>query len=111
LPTDLWSKVYPHKTIRVAEWDFVEPLNQVAKLFINGRSQALRLPAAFQFDTKEVFIRKDPLTGDVILSRKPGNWDGFFSALKGVDVPADFLDAQERNQETQDRDLLEGWGG
>ncbi|MDP3903873.1 MAG: hypothetical protein Q8Q40_07840 [Methylococcaceae bacterium] len=50
-------------------------------------SQAVRLPAAFQFDTKEVFIRKDSLTGDVILSRKPGNWDDFFSALKGSDAP------------------------
>jgi len=89
----------------------VEPLNQVAKLFINGRSQAVRLPAAFQFDTKEVFIRQDTETGDVILSRKPGNWDDFFSALKGSAVPADFLDAQERNQETQDCDLVEGWGG
>lgn len=72
-------------------------MSQVAKLFINGRSQAVRLPAAYRFDTKEVFIRQDPETGDVILSRKPENWNGFFSALKGADVPADFLDAQERN--------------
>jgi len=86
-------------------------MSQVAKLFINGRSQALRLPAAYRFDSKEVFIRQVPETGDVILSRKPENWNGFFSALKGSDVPADFLDAQERDQETQDRDLLEGWGG
>lgn len=84
-------------------------MSQVAKLFINGRSQAVRLPAAYRFDTKEVFIRQDPETGDVILSRKPGNWDGFFSALKGADVPADFLGDQERNQGTQDRDPFDGW--
>jgi antitoxin VapB len=46
-------------------------MNQLAKLFTNGRSQAVRLPAAFQFDVEEVFIRQDPETGDVILSRKP----------------------------------------
>ncbi|MBK5203979.1 MAG: AbrB/MazE/SpoVT family DNA-binding domain-containing protein, partial [Polaromonas sp.] len=46
-------------------------MSQVAKLFINGRSQAVRLPAAYRFDSKEVFVRKDPETGDVILSRKP----------------------------------------
>jgi enoyl-CoA hydratase/carnithine racemase len=46
-------------------------ITQTAKLFTNGRSQAVRLPAAFRFDTKEVFIRQDPKTGDVILSRKP----------------------------------------
>ncbi|MDP3612810.1 MAG: AbrB/MazE/SpoVT family DNA-binding domain-containing protein, partial [Rubrivivax sp.] len=49
-------------------------MTQVAKLFTNGRSQAVRLPAAFRFDTKEVFIRQDPKTGDVILSRKPTTW-------------------------------------
>ena len=56
-------------------------MSQVAKLFMNGRSQAVRLPAAYRFDSKEVFVRKDPETGDVILSRKPATWDDFFSAL------------------------------
>ena len=84
-------------------------MSQTAKLFTNGRSQAVRLPVAFRFDTKEVFIRQDPQTGDVILSRKPSSWDGFFSALKGVDVPQDFLSEAERAQGSQDRDPLEGW--
>ena len=84
-------------------------MSQVAKLFINGRSQAVRLPIAYRFDTKEVFIRKDPETGDVILSRKPADWVDFFSALKGANVPADFLDANERDQGRQDRDPFEGW--
>ena len=84
-------------------------MSQVAKLFINGRSQAVRLPAAFRFDGQEVFIRQDPETGDVILSRKPPDWDGFFSELKGADVPVDFLDEKERNQGLQDRDPFEGW--
>ncbi len=84
-------------------------MHQVAKLFTNGRSQAVRLPAAFRFDAKEVFIRQDPETGDVILSRKPATWDDFFTALKGAEVPADFLDAKERIQGTQDRDPFEGW--
>jgi antitoxin VapB len=83
-------------------------MTQVAKIFTNGRSQAVRLPAAYRFDTKEVFIRQDAETGDVILSRKPTTWDGFFAALKGADVPADFLSAKERNQGTQDRDPFEG---
>ena len=71
-------------------------MTQVAKIFTNGRSQAVRLPAAFRFDTKEVFIRQDPATGEVILSRKPTDWDGFFDALLGVAVPPDFLSVQER---------------
>jgi len=84
-------------------------MSQVAKLFTNGRSQAVRLPAAFRFDAQEVFIRQDPETGDVILSRKPPDWNDFFSALKGADVPVDFLDEKERNQGLQDRDPFEGW--
>jgi antitoxin VapB len=84
-------------------------MTHTAKLFTNGRSQAVRLPAAFRFDTKEVFIRQDPETGDVILSRKPATWDDFFIALKGTKVPADFLDEKERNQAIQDRDPFEGW--
>ena len=83
-------------------------MSQTAKLFTNGRSQAVRLPAAFRFDTKEVFIRQDPMTGDVILSRKPTTWDGFFTALQAVEVPQDFLSEGERAQGSQDRDPLDG---
>ncbi|MBF0439624.1 MAG: AbrB/MazE/SpoVT family DNA-binding domain-containing protein [Magnetococcales bacterium] len=83
-------------------------MNQVAKLFTIGRSQAVRLPAAYRFDTKEVFIRHDQETGDVILSRKPTTWDDFFVALKGVDVPTDFLNDKERDHGLQDRDPFEG---
>lgn len=85
-------------------------MTHIAKLFINGRSQAVRIPAAFRFQTKEVFIRQDPETGDVILSRKPATWNDFFAALKDAEVPPDFLNAKERNQVAQVRDPLEGWG-
>lgn len=84
-------------------------MGYVAKLFTNGRSQAVRLPAEYRFDTKEVFVRQDPVTGDVILSRKPADWDGFFAILNTVDVPADFLDAEDRAQGLHDRDPFEGW--
>jgi antitoxin VapB len=84
-------------------------MSQVAKLFNNGRSQAVRLPAAFRFDTQEVFIRQDPETGDIILSRKPPDWASFFAAVKSADIPADFLDEHERKQALQNRDPFEGW--
>ena len=84
-------------------------MTHTAKLFTNGRSQAVRLPAAFRFDTKEVFIRQNPETGEVILSRKPATWDGFFAALQAADVPPDFLSQAERAQASHDRDPLDGW--
>jgi antitoxin VapB len=85
-------------------------MSQVAKIFTNGRSQAVRLPAAYRFNTKEVFIHKDLETGDVILSSKPADWDDFFKALKAADVPNNFLDEKDRDQGTQDRDPFEGYG-
>jgi antitoxin VapB len=39
-----------------------------AKLFRNGRSQAVRLPAAFRFEGKEVEIARDPESGAVVLT-------------------------------------------
>jgi antitoxin VapB len=87
----------------------VSIVNQTAKLFSNGRSQAVRLPAAYRFDTKEVYIRQDPETGDVILSRKPANWDDFLVILSDADVPADFLSEADRDQGVQNADPLEGW--
>jgi len=36
---------------------------QTAKLFKNGRSQAVHLPAEFRFEGDEVWIRRDPVTG------------------------------------------------
>lgn len=82
---------------------------RTAKLFMNGRSQAVRLPAAFRFDATEVFIRRDPLTGDVVLSRRPPNWDGFFAAVADAPGPVDFLDEGQRNQDIGDRDPFTGW--
>jgi antitoxin VapB len=84
-------------------------MSQVAKLFANGRSQAVRLPAAYRFDTKEVFIRQDPQTGDVILSRKPATWDDFFATLKDAKVPRGFLGKSERKQKSQNRDPFSEW--
>ncbi|MCB1052231.1 MAG: AbrB/MazE/SpoVT family DNA-binding domain-containing protein [Acidobacteria bacterium] len=82
---------------------------QTAKLFINGRSQAVRLPAAFRFEGSEVFIRRDEETGDVILSKKPNDWAGFFAVLEKANLPNDFLDAHDRDQGEQARDPFSGW--
>jgi antitoxin VapB len=62
-----------------------------AKLFRNGRSQAVRLPADFRFPGSEVFVRRDPATGDVILSRRPDSWKDFFELVDTLDIPEDFM--------------------
>ena len=71
-------------------------MSHTAKLFTSGRSQAVRLPAAYRFDTPEVFIRQDPVTGDVILSRRPNDWSGFLAAVEKAHATEDFLSTTER---------------
>lgn len=84
-------------------------MTEIGKLFKNGRSQAVRLPAAYRFDGDEVYIRRDPVSGDVILSAKPRSLDRFFSALAKGPAPDDFLNPAERDQEAPERDPLEGF--
>lgn len=73
-------------------------MTHVAKVFITGRSQAVRLPLEYRFEEKEVYIRRDSVTGDVILSRRPDSWDGFFALDATTNVPADFMSEADRNQ-------------
>jgi antitoxin VapB len=80
-----------------------------AKIFISGRSQAVRLPREFRFEGKEVFIRRDPLTGDVILSRCPDSWSGLFDLDATTEVPEDYLGEEDRRQQEQVRDPFDGW--
>lgn len=77
-------------------------MRRTAKLFHNGRSQALRLPVEFRFEGDEVFIRRDAGTGDVILSRRPDSWQSFFALIQEGDVPEDFMTTR-RDQSPQKR--------
>jgi antitoxin VapB len=78
-------------------------MTDTAKLFTTGRSQAVRLPQQYRFEGNEVYIRREPTTGDVVLSRRPDSWADFF-ALSTADVPADFMSEADRNQGEQTRD-------
>jgi antitoxin VapB len=81
-------------------------MSDVAKLFQNGGSQAVRLPAEFRFEATQVYIWRDDTTGDVILSaRPPRRWKDFM-ALRDREraVPGDFL--ADREQTTELRDPL-----
>ena len=82
---------------------------RTAKIFLNGRSQAVRLPMEFRFEADEVYIRRDASTGDVILSTRPGgDWQSFMELREQLGpLPADFLVRREQGQEQ--RDPFEGW--
>jgi antitoxin VapB len=64
-------------------------MERKAKVFNTGRSQAVRLLSEFRFNTKEVFVRRDATTGDVILSTKPESksLDEVFARLDAAGIP------------------------
>ncbi len=71
-----------------------------AKVFKNGRSQAIRIPKEYRVDSDEVYIEK---VGDtlIIKPKKVDKWDSFFESLAEVDtedfiVDRDQLPLQER---------------
>ncbi len=73
---------------------------KIAKIFMNGRSQAVRLPKEYRFDTDEVYITKQGK--NIIISAKEPTWDEFFDSKSAFDN--DFL--YDRNDDSpQDRDF------
>jgi antitoxin VapB len=56
---------------------YMPTLHRKAKLFMNNRSQAVRLPKDFQFNTDEVFIRREG--AEVVLSPRPSDWSSYLA--------------------------------
>ena len=66
-------------------------MGKPAKVFMNGRSQAVRLPKEYRFDCDEVYVEKQ---GDsVVISAVQPDWDEFFHAVSVFDD--DFLADRE----------------
>jgi antitoxin VapB len=53
-------------------------MQRTAKIFMNNRSQAVRLPKEFQFNASEVFIRRQG--NDLILSARPTDWSTYLAS-------------------------------
>ena len=75
-------------------------MRRTAKIFLNNRSQAVRLPKDFQFNTSEVFIRKQG--SDVVLSPRPVDWVSYLEqgpvASDSFMRDVDKLPVQERER-------------
>ncbi len=50
-------------------------MQRTAKVFMNNRSQAVRIPKEFQFSVAEVYIQKQG--DDLILSPRPKDWSAY----------------------------------
>jgi antitoxin VapB len=75
---------------------------QTAKLFQNGRSQAVRLPKEFQFKGDDVFIQKH---GDaVLLIPHEKAWEVFLEGLN--EFSDDFMNSGRNQGQDQERESL-----
>jgi len=76
---------------------------RTAKLFKNGSSQAVRLPAEFRFKGDEIYVTRDDVTGDVVLSSHPATktWGEFFDLIRSIDVPVDFMTDRPMNVQSE----------
>lgn len=86
---------------------------RTAKLFRNGASQAVRLPAEFRFEGEEVFVSRDEATGDVLLSTRPGarTWGEFFDLVRALELPDDFMSERPMNGPPPSRGVFDDEAG
>ena len=76
---------------------------RTAKLFKNGRSQAVRLPKEFRFDGTQVFIKK---VGDmVVLIPEQGSWQTLFNSLE--QFSDDFMESRSQPEQQVREGLFE----
>lgn len=75
-------------------------MQRKAKIFMNNRSQAVRLPKDFQFNVQEVLIRKEG--SNVVLSARPADWSSYLTeapvASSTFMAGAEDLPVQERER-------------
>jgi len=72
----------------------------IAKLFLNGRSQAVRLPKEFRMPGKAVNISHDG--NKVILEPIEDSWDQWFDAIQSA--PEHLISEDREQPEIQERD-------
>jgi antitoxin VapB len=76
---------------------------RTAKLFKNGRSQAVRLPKEFRFDGTQVFIKK--VGNMVVLIPEQGSWQTLFDSLE--QFSDDFMETRNQPEQQAREGLFE----
>jgi antitoxin VapB len=71
---------------------------RTAKVFQNGRSQAIRLPKEFRVETTEVYLKKTP-EGFLVIPRDP--WELFWEGVE--ELSADFMAAGRQQPSLEKR--------
>ena len=72
---------------------------QTAKLFMNGRSQAVRLPKGFRFEGEEVFVKR--VGNAVVLLPRRHSWEALYGSLGSFSE--DFMEDRDQPSREQER--------
>ena len=72
---------------------------QTAKLFMNGRSQAVRLPKGFRFEGEEVFVKR--VGNAVVLLPRQHSWEALYGSLGSFSE--DFMEDRDQPSREQER--------
>lgn len=75
-----------------------------AKLFMNGRSQAVRLPKGFRFEGAEVYVKK--VGNAVVLLPRSESWRTLYESLEHFSE--DFMEEREQPDAGDAREPLFG---
>lgn len=78
---------------------------EVAKVFKNGRSQAVRLPKEYRFDSEEVLIKKTS-QGVLLMPKQTDVWQQWSQKLDSLTIDDNTFTRQEQGK-TQQRDSLD----
>jgi antitoxin VapB len=75
------------------------PKEEKARVFMSGRSQAVRIPVRYRFTSEEVFIRRDSQSGEIILSERPQrqSLDEVFAMLDAAGGANELLRDRDRS--------------
>lgn len=74
----------------------------ISKVFVSGRSQAVRIPKGFRFDTDEVYIEQRG--NQLVLTPKPRSWNDYFEQARrfSTDFPEVIEDLPTTEREAFD---------
>ena len=75
-------------------------MTETARLFKNGRSQAVRLPKEFRFDGDRVYVKR--VGNAVVLLPYDDSWDGLFESLG--QFSEDFMDGRDQPVREEERE-------
>lgn len=74
--------------ILVTSWPYFGKPEDI-KMKFSRRANGKLKPGEARFKPEEVSIRRDNVTGEVILSAEQGSWGGFFKELENLELPGE----------------------